>query len=102
MTKNRKKRISLKDAQYFLKALKGWSELPTSYFFTEFINLFNMTTPQFYTRIKKCEELLDEFDYEEICKSLRRNRYIKNVVKARKKRKRVPQRASFGRLHQFD
>jgi len=74
----KKKTILPSDVQNFATLLTRWSRCETSFFLRQFWRSFGMTEMQFYKRLWKAKEQIIDFDFPEIKKNLRRNRFMRN------------------------
>lgn len=73
----KRKRITESDVVNFAALLERWSLCGTSYFLVQFWKSVGMTEMQFYKRLWAAQEQIPGFDYKEIKKNLRRNRFMR-------------------------
>jgi len=76
--KVKRTRITPYDVGNFAAILKGWSHCETSFFLKQFWISFGMTEMQFYKRLWRAKSEIDGFDFEEIKKNLKRNRFMRD------------------------
>ena len=66
------------DLLIFADLLTKWSRSESSYFLNQFYRTFGMSEMQFYKKVEKCKARCEEFDYGEVKKNLRRNRFVRD------------------------
>lgn len=71
----RKRSILKSDLINFSTLLTRWSECESSFFLRQFWRTFAMTEMQFYKRLWKSQQEVIGFDFNEVKKNLRRNRF---------------------------
>lgn len=80
----KRKRITESDIGNFAALLERWSLCDTSYFLVQFWRSFGMSEMQFYKRLWAAQEQIPDFNYKEVKKNLRRNRFMrKQKIEAR-------------------
>ena len=76
--KVRRNKITPYDVGNFAAILEGWSKCETSFFLKQFWVSFGMSEMQFYKRLWRAKDDIPKFDFPEIKKNLRRNRFMRN------------------------
>lgn len=79
-----RQKIAESDIDNFATLLYRWSCSESSYFLRQFWRTFGMSEMQFYKRVWKAQDQVKDFDFPEIKKNLRRNRFARNLLKKEK------------------